>query len=157
MGKASVSNVTVLLGLFVVPKALAMACLPVVASLLAIVPPTTSRVCPLAPYCPFPLLGWHPTAHHRLAPYCSLSAGTVLLIMGWHPTAHHRLAPYCSSSAGTLLLIISWHPTAHYQLAPYCQPPAGTLLLIAGWHPLSPLAPLAILSSPTVPPSLGYA
>ena len=32
-------------------------------------------------------------------------AGTLLLITGWHPTATHRLAPYCYSPAGTLLLL----------------------------------------------------
>jgi len=81
------------------------------------------------------IIGWHRTAHYRLAPYCSSWAGTLLLIIGWHPTAHHRLAPYCSSSAGTLLLIIGWHPTAHHQLAPYSSLSAGTLLPTSGWHP----------------------
>jgi len=86
MGKASVSNITVLLGLVVVPKALAMARLSAVASLLAILPPSSSRFCPLAPYCYHPLPGWHPTAHHLLAPYCYSPAGTLLLIVvGWHP------------------------------------------------------------------------
>jgi len=85
----------------------------VVTSPLAILPPTPSQFCPLAPYCPIswhptatPLPGWHPSAHHRLAPYCSPPAGTLLLTTGWHPTAHHRLAPYCYSPAGTLLLFL---------------------------------------------------
>ena len=44
--------------------------------------------------------GWHPTAPPlQLAPYSSPPpAGTLLLLTGWHPTATHRLAPYCSSS-----------------------------------------------------------
>jgi len=90
MGKASVSNITVLLGFVVVSKALAMARLSAAASLLAILPLPSSRFCPLAPYCYHPPLGWHPTAHHRLAPYCYSPAGTLLLLTGWHPTAHRR-------------------------------------------------------------------
>jgi len=60
-----------------------------VASLLAILPPSTSRFCPLAPYCP---ISWHLTANPppQLAPYCSPPAGTLLLLTGWHPTAHRR-------------------------------------------------------------------
>ena len=90
------------------------------ASPLAILPLPLSRFRPLAPYCP---IGWHLTANppHRLAPYCSPPAGTLLLLTGWHPTALHRLAPYCYSPAGTLLLIV------------------------VGWHPLCPVAPLAHL------------
>ena len=67
------------------------------ASPLAILPPTPSRSCPLALYCP---ISWHLTANPppRLAPYCS---------------PPHRLAPYCYSPAGTLLLLTGWHPTAH--------------------------------------------
>jgi len=90
MGKASVSNITVPLGFVIVPKALAMARLSAAASLLAILPPSSSRFCPLAPYCYHPLPGWHPTAHHRLAPYGYSPAGTVLPLTGWHRTAHHR-------------------------------------------------------------------
>jgi len=91
MGKASVSNITVSLGLAVAPKALAMARWWVVASPLAILPLPPSRFRPLAPYCP---LSWHLTAKnsspgwHPTAPPPS----------GWHPTASHRLAPYCSPS-----------------------------------------------------------
>ena len=86
MGKASVSNITVSLGFVVVPKALAMARLSAAASLLAILPLSSSRFSPLAPYCYHPLPGWHPTAHHRLAPYCYSPAGTLLLIIvGRHP------------------------------------------------------------------------
>jgi len=62
-----------------------MARLSVVASMFAILPPSTSRFCPLAPYCYIPLPGWHPTAHRRLAPYCYPPARTHLLIVGWHP------------------------------------------------------------------------
>jgi len=66
-----------------------MARLSVVASPLAILPPPPSRFSTLAPYCP---ISWHLTANppHRLAPYCSSPAGTLLLLSGWHPTAHHR-------------------------------------------------------------------
>jgi len=67
-----------------------MARLSAAASLLAILPPSSSRFCPLAPYCYHPLPGWHPTAHHRLAPNCYSPAGTLLLLTGWHPTAHRR-------------------------------------------------------------------
>ena len=76
-------------GLVVVPKALAMASLSVVASPLAILPLPPSRFSPLTPYC---LLSWHLTANppHRLAPYCSSPAGTLLLLSGWHPTAPRR-------------------------------------------------------------------
>jgi len=90
MGKASVTNITVSLGFVVVPKALAMARLSVVASPLAILPLPPSRFRPLAPYCP---LSWHLTATP---------------LPGWHPTATHRLAPYWYSPAGTLLLRLRW-------------------------------------------------
>jgi len=114
MGKASVSNITVPLGFVVVPKALGMARLSAVASFFAILPPSSSQFCPLAPYWYHPLPGWHPTGTHRLAPYCYSPAGTLLLLTGWHPTATHRLAPYCYSPAGTLLpLLTGGHPTAH--------------------------------------------
>ena len=86
MGKASVSNITVSLSFVVVPKALAMARLSAAASLFATLPLSSSRFCPLAMYCYHPLSGWHPTALHRLAPYCYCLAGTLLLIVvGWHP------------------------------------------------------------------------
>ena len=49
MGKASVSNITVLLGFVIVPNALVMACLSVVASLFMILPSPISRFCPLSP------------------------------------------------------------------------------------------------------------
>jgi len=63
-----------------------MARLLLVASLLAILPPTPSRFCPLAQYCYTPLLGWHPNAPRPLAPYCYSLAGTILrLFVGWHP------------------------------------------------------------------------
>jgi len=75
MGKASVSNITVPLGFVVIPKALAMARLSVVASPFAILPPSASLFCPLVPYYHNPPPGWHGTAHHRLAPYCSPLAG----------------------------------------------------------------------------------
>jgi len=81
MGKASVRNITVWLGFVVVPKALTMARLLAAASLFAILPLSSSRFCPLAPYC-----------YHAMI--LSL-AGTLLLIAGWHPTAHRWLTPYC--------------------------------------------------------------
>jgi len=62
-------------GLVIVPKALAMARLSVVASPFAILPPSSSLFCPLVPYYYTPLFGWHPTAPHRLAPYGSWLAG----------------------------------------------------------------------------------
>ena len=71
MGKASVSNIMVSLGLVVVPKAPAMASLSALASPFAILPPSFSWFCLLVLYYYFPLPGWHPTAHHQLAPYCS--------------------------------------------------------------------------------------
>jgi len=47
---------------------------------------------------------------YRTATILSL-AGTLRLITGWHPTANHRLAPYCYLSDGTLLLmVVGWHP-----------------------------------------------
>jgi len=50
---------------------------------------------------------WHRTAPKAgtLLLLCSL-AGTLLLPTSWHPTATHRLAPYCYSPAGTLLLLL---------------------------------------------------
>jgi len=65
MGKALVSNIMVPLGFVVVLKALAMAHLSAAASLFTILPLSSSRYCPLAPYCYHPLPGWHPSAHHR--------------------------------------------------------------------------------------------
>jgi len=90
MGKASFSNIVVSLGLVLIPKALAMARLSAVASLFAILPLSSSLFCPLAPYCYHPLPGWHPTAHHRLAPHCHSLAGTPLPLSSWHPTAYRR-------------------------------------------------------------------
>jgi len=81
MVQASVSNMTVSLGFVVVPKALPMARLSAAASLFEILPLSSSRFCPLAPYCYAPLPGWHPTVRHRLARYCSSQAGTLLLIV----------------------------------------------------------------------------
>jgi len=99
-----VSKTTVPLGFVVVPKALAMAPLSAAASLLAILPPSSSRFCPLAPYCYHPLPGWHPTAHNRLAPHCYSPAGTPLLLTGWHPTAlcRWRASPLPGRSARRL-------------------------------------------------------
>jgi len=90
MGKASVSNITVSLGLAVAPKALAMARWPVVARALAILALPPSRFRPLAPYCP---LSWHLIAKNSSP--------------GWHPTAP-------PPRAGPLLLLTGWHPTAHF-------------------------------------------
>jgi len=86
MGKATVNNIVVSLGLVVVPKAIAMARVSAAPRLFAILPLSSSRFCLLAPYCYHPLPGWHRTAHHQLAPYCYSPAGTLLLIVvGWHP------------------------------------------------------------------------
>jgi len=74
-GKASVSNITGPLGFIVIPKALAISRLLVVARPFAFIPPTPSRFCLLVPYLDNPLPGWHPAAYHRLAPYCSRLAG----------------------------------------------------------------------------------
>jgi len=52
-----------------------MAPLSDVASPFAILPPSPSRFCQLVLYYHYRLPGWHPTAHHRLAPYCSPLAG----------------------------------------------------------------------------------
>jgi len=57
-----------------------MARLSVAAGPFTILPPPHSRFPPLAPYCYTPLPAWHPTGP-----------------LGWHPTAIHLLAPYCSS------------------------------------------------------------
>jgi len=103
MGKALVSNIPVSLGFVVVLKAVAMARLSAVATLLAILPPSTSWFSLCAPYCHTSLTGWHPTAPGRLAPYCYSLAGTLLLLTGWHPTANRRLAsPLPSASARSL-------------------------------------------------------
>ena len=141
MGKASVSHITVPVGFVVVPKALAMARLLAAASLLAILPPSSSRFCPPAPYCYHPLPGRHPTAHHWLAPYCYSPAGTILLLTGWHHTATHRLTPYCYSPAGTLLLIlVGWHhlcPVAQLAIYPSDRlaPPRLRLVVVSRWLP----------------------
>ena len=58
---------------------------------------------------------------HRTATILSL-ASTLLLITGWHPTAYHRLAPYCHSWAGTLLPLMGWLPTAHRRWLASPQP-----------------------------------
>jgi len=90
MGKASVSNITVSLGLLVVPKAVAIARLSAAASLFTILLLSSSRFCRVGPYCYHPLPGWHPSAHRRLPPYCSSSAAPLLLLTGWHRTAPLR-------------------------------------------------------------------
>ena len=89
MGKASVSNITVPLAFAVIPKALAMARLLVVASPFGILPLPPSRVRPLAPYCP---ISWHLTASNSpwLAPYCSSPATTLLIITAWYLNATGR-------------------------------------------------------------------
>jgi len=112
MGKASVSNIRVSFRLVDVPKALAMARLSVVASPLAILPLPPFRFCPLAAYCP---IRWHLTANppHRLAPYCSSQAGTLLLLTGWHPTAHLTgWHPLCSVAPLAFLPLRSFGPSS---------------------------------------------
>jgi len=76
MGKASVSNIAILLRFVIAPNAPAMACWSVLPSLLVIVPPA-----------PPSAVHWHPTAA-----FLSL-CGTQLLPIGWHPAAIHCLAP----------------------------------------------------------------
>jgi len=129
MGKASVSNITVSLCFIVIPKVLAMACLFAAACLFAILPPSTSQFCPLAPYCYIPLPGWFPTAIRRLAPYCYSSARTLLLIVvSWHPLcpvaplAHLplsllRLTPRLQTS-----LRLRWIMVLHCLLGPLQTP-----------------------------------
>ena len=116
MGKASVSNITVSSrsrpGLVVVPKALGMAYLSVVASPFAILPPPPSRFRPLAPYCP---ISWHLTA--KTPP----PTATLLLPSGLYPTATHRLAPYCSSWLAGI-------PSARWLRSPTCLSPSCDLL-----------------------------
>jgi len=97
MGKASLSNILVPLAFVVISKALTMARLLVLASPLAILHPSRSPFLPLALYCYNPPPGWHPTAHHRLAPYNSSWAGI--------PTArwlHSPLYPRRSSHSSSL-------------------------------------------------------
>ena len=73
-------------GLVVIPKALAIAHLSVVATPLVILAPPLSGFRLLAPYCYTPLPGWHPTAPRRLAPYCYSRAGSKpLVVVGSHP------------------------------------------------------------------------
>ena len=98
MGKALVSNITVSLGLVIVRKALAMARLSVVATLLAMLPLSSSQFCPLARL----LLLSTPW----LAPYCPSSAGTLRLHSGWHPTANRR--PASPLPGGSARLLPSW-------------------------------------------------
>jgi len=93
----------------VVSKALAMARLLAAASLLVNLPPSSSRFCPLAPYCYTLLPGWHPTAPRRLAPYCYTSAGTLLLIVvGWHPLCPVAPLAYLSPSIVRPFLSYTW-------------------------------------------------
>jgi len=143
MGKASVRNITVPLGYVVVPKALGMARLSPAASLLAILPPSSSRFCPLAPYCYHPPPGWHPTAHHLLAPYCYSPAGTLLLLTGWQPTAHRR----CLASplpGGSARLPTSLPPAIYSTVA--------NLALVTVDHGIA-LPPWSLLNADASPPS----
>ena len=154
MEKSSVSNITVPVGFVVVTKALAMARLLVVATPSAIVPPPPSQFRLLAPYCPFssPLPAKTPPP-----------AGILLLPSGLHPTATHRLAPYCDSLAGTLLLLfrsfdiskkINLRPAAS---CPPCAPDvAGAYKVNSSSgcgrnQKLSPPATLRPADNPTVP------
>jgi len=102
MGKALVSNIMVPLSFVVVQKPLlwlvSRLCLARSPSFLS-PPPGSVR---WHRYCSILLAGWHPTAPHRLAPYCYIPAGTLLLIVGWHPlcpvgplafNTSNRLAP----------------------------------------------------------------
>jgi len=126
MGKASVTNITVPLGLVVVPKALAMARLSVVASLFAILPSPTTRFCPLAPL----LL-------QQLAPYCP----RILPDRSSTP----RLRPVV-----VLYYLLAWCPmpwidvitgaTVHLWLL--CRPTSPVVFSCNGDHTSSPPGPI---------------
>ena len=81
-----------------------------VASLLAILPPSTSRFCLLALYCYIPLPGWHPTATYWLAPYCSSSLAVT-------PSALWLRAPSLLSTSCELL---GRKPPLGYDCSSYC-------------------------------------
>jgi len=126
MGKASVSNILVPPQFIVVPKALAMAWVSVVASPFAILPSPSSRFCPLAPL----LL-------QQLGPYC-------LLIL-----------PDCSSTPRLRPVVVlhylrAWFATpwidvitsATVCLWLQCRPTSPVVVSRNGDHPSSPSAPI---------------
>jgi len=138
MGKASVSNIRVPPQFHCRPKALAMAHLSVVASLLAILLLSFFQFCPLV------LL---------LPPFLSL-AGTRLLPIGWHPTATLWLAPYCSSSLAGIPS--AWWLGFPSTLSDWLTPPRLRLVVIL--HCLRAYCPtpwIDVLTSPTVHGSFG--
>jgi len=126
MGKVSVSNITVPLGFVVVPNALAMAHLLVVASLFAILPSLISRFCPLAtlllqqlaPYCPLILPDRSSTPRlrpvmvlHYLLAWCPMpwinviTGATVCLWLQCRPTSpvvFSRNGDHTSSAPGPI-------------------------------------------------------
>jgi len=126
MGKGSVSNITVPLGFVVVPKALAMDRLSVVASLFAILSSPTSRFCRLAPL----LL-------QQLAPYCPL-------ILPNHSSTP-RLRPVV-----VLHYLLAWYPMpwihvitgATVRLWLQCRPTSPVVFSRNGDHTSSPPGPI---------------
>jgi len=126
MGKASVSNITVPLGFVVVPNALAMDRLSVVASLFAILPAPISRFCPLAPL----LL-------QQLAPYCPLILP--------HRSSTPRLRPVV-----VLHYLLAWCPMpwidvitgATLRLWLQCRPTCSVVFSGNGDHTSSPPGPI---------------
>jgi len=111
MGKASVSNIMVFSRSRCRPQVLAMARLSAVASLLAILPPSSSRFGPLALYCYTPLTCWHTTAPHRLAPYSSSSLAGI-------PSAQWLRSPLYPPSLHSSLVT----PSRGIALPPLLQP-----------------------------------
>jgi len=150
IGKASVSNIRVLLSFVVVPKVLARARLSVVVSPLAILASSPSRFCPLVPYYYIPLPGWHPTADHRLAPYCSLLAGIPSALWLRSPLYPPRSSHPSSLTPSRGIALPPWlPPTPWGDLCNYrcgrlfrfkCRPTVSVVFLY-GRSPSSPSGP----------------
>jgi len=128
MGKDSVSNITVPLGFVVVPNALAMARLSVVASLFAILPSPTSRFCPLAPL----LL-------QQLAPYCSIFLPDHSSTPRLRPVVVlHYLLAWC------LMPWIDIITGATVRLWLQCRPTSPVVFSRNGDHTSSPPGPIGL-------------
>ena len=110
MGKAWVSNIMASLGFVVIPTALAMPRLSAVAGLFAILPSFLSRFRPLVPYYYNPLPGWHPTAHHWLAPYCYRSGGITSARWLRSPIYPSRLSYSSSVTPSRGIALPRWLP-----------------------------------------------
>ena len=104
------SNITGTVGFFVFPKALVMARLSVVASPFAMPPPSPSRFCPLVLYYHYPDPGGHPTAHHRLAHYCSPLAGIPCVQWLCSPFYSPRSSRSCSVTPTHGMALPPWLP-----------------------------------------------